>query len=153
MPGPYVTTTELLQGVADVLKVADPADLEGYYARIVPDAIGRAYQDVLAALLGRGYTLPQVDAWGSNAVYNRDIALFWTLTLAGGLGPYTDQQIAKLDRRKELERITLTDAGGNVLTPAGGAGPGAAPDEVGGAAIGGGRLDQRYWRTNLDTRF
>jgi len=160
MPGPYVTADAVQQGIADILKVADPTTLEAYYTRIIPDAVGRAYQDILAALLGRGYTAAQIDNWGSNAVYNRDIALFWTLTLAGGLGAYSDQQIAKLDRRPELAKITLTDAGGNVLFPGGGEGPAGAdlngsgvPDSFGGAAVGGGRLDQTYWRTNLDTHF
>jgi hypothetical protein len=146
---------DVLQAIADVLKVADPSSLEAYYTRIIPDAIGRAYQDILTALRGRGYTVARVNDWGSNAVYNRDIALNWALTLAGGLGAYTDQQIVKLDRRLELGKISLSDASGNVLIPAGGDGSGwngtGAPDEFGGAAVGGGRSDQKFWRTSLDT--
>ena len=158
MPGPYVDSTTLTQAVADILKQSNTSLLEPYYARIIPPAITQAYQDILSALLGRGYTVAQIDTWANAAVINQQQALFWVLTQTGGLGHYDDQQIAKLDHRKNLKELALTDSGGNLILPGAGAsglpGPVGIPgDTFGGAAIGGGRLDQGYWRTSLRTRF
>jgi hypothetical protein len=158
VPGPWTNKAEVLQDLADTLQVADPAALEPRWVRLVEDAIPDAYRDILAVLVGRGYTPAQLDAWDSRQAVSRDQTRYVALTRGGGLGEYGDRVIEKFNRLKWLQTATLLDDAGNPIIPGGGGidedqDDDGIPDTFGGASIGGGRLDQTHWSISGKTQF
>lgn len=142
MPGPWVTTQELYDALGRMMHT-EVQDLLPLWERIVEAAAETAAGDILQALLARGYTAAQVEAWDFRKVYNRDIALFWALTHGGGLSPqHSDRDINKLDRRKELATVLLLIGGVPV-----------APGGTEGVGVYGGRLSQDGYRIRDDTEF
>ena len=155
MPGPWVSASRVLDEVAASLKQIVSA-LPASWTTIAQTSVIAAAQDIEADLTGRGYSIAQIDVWRQRQIYNLDIALYWTLTKAGLTAD--GRTIDKLNRRKELEKLTLIDDAGNIILPASSkdgkdTNNDGIPDTFGGASIGGGRLNQANWRFNQRTEF
>ena len=99
--GPWVQPSDLLQRVADALHVA-VGSLITAYTRQATTAINNAYSDIRRRMVEKGYSDAQLDAWDDNARFNSDLALFWLLKEAAGLGGYDQEQVQAFDHRKEL---------------------------------------------------
>jgi hypothetical protein len=79
-----------------------------YWTEIVGDSLDEAYQEILTRLAARGFTPAQIASWDRRAAFERDIALWWCLVKGAGLHDFEDKFISKLDRRAELDTVTLT---------------------------------------------
>lgn len=142
MPGPWISDATLKQKVADVLK-KDVGDLDPYWDRFVAEANAAATNDIMEILLGKGYTLGQIDAWDSRTTYNIDIALYHALVKGAALADYNQETVDKLDRRKRLEEQAALLINGALVQP-------GAADTGGGAA--GGVIDDTNYRINMSTK-
>lgn len=122
MPGPWITEAELLQEVADILKVP-LARLDPYWARIISGNGGNgganqdAANDINSILQGKGFTVAQIDAWDNRVTFNRDITLHLAFKKAGGLAQYDQNAIDSWDRRKQLMDAATIMIGGLVVAP------------------------------------
>jgi hypothetical protein len=117
MPGPWITTSDLLQRVADALGT-DVSQLPTRWTDLCADANTSATNDVSQLLMGLGYTQAQIDAWDSVTVYARDLGTFWALTRGGAGGEaYSDKALKSLDRREELRGMTTLMIGGVAVAP------------------------------------
>lgn len=95
------------------------------YDLIVADANSATQNEILGALLGRGYTESQIRSWDRVQEFNTDIALFWAITNGGAASTasYDFEAINKLDRRKELATVDVM-INGKLVQPGGGGGVG-----------------------------
>lgn len=155
MPGPWVSVSHVLDEAASCLKQKVSA-LPESWTTLAQTSVIAAAQDIEADLTGRGYSIAQIDMWRQRQIYNLDIALYWILT-KGGLTA-DGRTIDKLNRRKELENLTLIDDTGVKILPISSKdgkdtnGDGI-PDTFGGASIGGGRLNEENWRFTERTQY
>lgn len=146
MAGPWISEADLKQKVADILK-KDVGDLDAYWDRHVATARTDGYGDIAARLLGRGYTMSQLDAWDDRVKYNRHQALYWLFVEGYLPTDADDREINKLDHRKELEDPGIT------LMINGQAVPPGSTDETDGGSVGGGVIDESDYRITTDTEF
>jgi hypothetical protein len=144
MPGPWVTTEEVLQDVADILK-KDVEKLEMYWLRIADRVLNDGYNDCVSRLLGRGYTMAQLDGWSDRVRYNRDQSLFWLFVRGFLPSNSDDREVDKLDHRKELETALTIMVNGVAVAP------GATEND--GASVGGGTISEAGYRIKSDTVF
>ena len=108
----FITNNQLLQAIADRLKLASTSELPAYWSSTIgPDANTAAYQEIVGQLLARGYSKSQVDAWDRGAEFQKSIGLFFALSNAGVYAGYDPETIENLDRREELERVIVTVSG------------------------------------------
>lgn len=103
----YITDAELKTALAPVLRKASVHDLNPLWDGIVPDANEAAYNEIIGRLTNRGYSVAQIDQWARRYEFNRDIGLFWCLVKGAGLDGYDDKWIDRLDRREELDEVTI----------------------------------------------
>ncbi len=108
----YVTDTDVQTTLAAMLKRADLNSIEGYWTALITQCNAAGYNEVRGALLNRGFTLAQIDAWDRREEFNRDLALWWVGVK--GEAYFSDaekQMLAKLDRREELETVAVVASG------------------------------------------
>lgn len=108
----YVTDDDVKETLAAMLKRAAVASTEDYWLGLVPQCNVAGYNEVRGALLNRGFTLAQIDAWDRREEFNRDLALWWVGVK--GEAYFSDaekQMLAKLDRRQELETVAVVADG------------------------------------------
>lgn len=131
-----ITAAELLTALSDRLKSTSAIELPAYWAgTIVPQAVTAGYQDVLGALLARGFSKAQVDAWDRLGEFHLSQALYWALVNGGAtLDQAHPDALKALDRREDLKSVLVFANGVWVQPPAGN--PGlvvtAGPDASGG---------------------
>lgn len=113
MPGgPYTDDAEmrpLLKATLQRLNLPTTST----YDTLLPKGIVWAYRDIADILLGRGYTIAQIDAWDSAKTYNQQLALYWTIILGGVTHDYDEDYLNQLDRREDLKTVVI--AAGNVV--------------------------------------
>lgn len=143
MAGPWLTEEALKQHVADTLK-KPVADLKASWDRHIALALADGYNDIVGILLGKGFTMSQLDAWDSRVTYNRQQSTFWALVYGMQLGDATDVDRNKLDRRKDLTLASTIMINGAAVAP-------GADDDASG--IGGGYISEDDYRINSDTEF
>ena len=119
----FVSDQVVLSDIAGLLKLqgGSPA-LPGYWTTIVSLTHQQAYDDIVAALLARGYAPADVATWGAGAgqYYERKLALFHAANEGGGFSGVSDKFIQSLDVRKQVESLQLMDGNNNpILTTAG----------------------------------
>jgi hypothetical protein len=132
-----------MQDVADILKESSVANLQTYWDRNCVRAMNKAYADLSSILLGKGYTIEQLDQWDYRADYSRQQALFWLFTETSlGMG-YDFAAIDKLDHRAELREGATILIGGIPVAPGG--------SDTGG--IGGGCISEEGYRITGSTEF
>jgi hypothetical protein len=105
----FLTTAEAQQALADDLKIP-VGSLSDYWTGnisgggILPGAQQSAYQDIVGALIGRGFSQAQIDAWDRGPEFERDLMLFRAHSRGGGL---STEKPAALDRSKDLLRVEV----------------------------------------------
>ncbi len=116
-----ITDAQLLTALADRLKVTSANELPAYWAgTIVPNAVNAGYQDMLGALLNRGFSKAQVDAWDRAAEFNLSQSLYWAMVNGGvTLDQAHPDALKALDRREELKSVLVFVGGVWVQPPAG----------------------------------
>ena len=123
MPLPLVTDDSVLSSLANLLKVA-VADLPDYWSAVVTESHTAAVQELYGRLLRRGFTKAQIDAWDRAAEFERDLALYWSMTRGGAYSGFNLETVRALDRRKELDYVQMFVAGKWVQPAEGASGPG-----------------------------
>ena len=100
----FIDDATLTSYVKDQLKRSSSALLASDWASKITQANTRAYYDILAAFLIRGYTKAQVDTWDRGAEFQTDLGAFYALTNGAVVFPdgFDDKPLQVLDRRKEL---------------------------------------------------
>lgn len=127
MPGPWITPLDLTTTLEQGLKVGTGA-LESYWVGIIARCVERGYVDIKNYLMGKGYTLAQLDAWDDRTIYTRDQSLFYAYIEGGGPEDQSERDIKRLDRltllMKSEDAIALSIGG--VMVRPDGTGSGAA---------------------------
>lgn len=117
MPGPWIDLATFRVRIGDLLQKADPSTLKVKDSAL-QDSLTAAANNVTNILLGRQYTLAQIDAWDSRVEYNVDIALYWAFSRGAIPGNYSDTFIKTFDRRNELkESVFKLVCAGTVVRP------------------------------------
>lgn len=132
MAGPWVTSAELQQAVADDLHKGDKSALRARWVAICDRSVVRGYRDIYTRLVAKGYTPEQLDVWDDRKSFTMDQALFWAFVEGSGLADYSDRDYNKLDHRKELadDSFAIMISGQVVL-------PGLSSQGIGGSVLGG----------------
>lgn len=149
MPGPWITEDDLRQRLADTLS-QDVGDINAKWDKIITGSLFRATKLITAKLLGRGYTITQVDLWDQRFEYSYLIGLYWCLCQGNGLGTYNDVFVNKFNVLEELDTLALM-VDNIIITPT--AGVDATDDINGGGAVSGGDFRETGWRFNRCKRF
>ncbi len=104
----YITKADGQRAVASVLRLKGPDSLPAHYDKQVDDALEQAYQLIREVLIGRGYTVAQLDAWDARRVYSRQI--FLCLMFENGSLPDEFASSFAIDRacKKKEELLTCT---------------------------------------------
>ncbi len=119
----FVNDAIVLADIAGMLSLADPSTLPSRWGLIVNLCHQRAYNDVVSALLARGYFIADVLNWGAGAAgqsYERSLSLFYSLSDGGGLEAYSDTFIKTFDCRESLKTVQIFDPAGKVILTEGG---------------------------------
>lgn len=141
-----MTETDLLDQVASILQRPDRGSLEPFWAVRAAPAIAAATAEITGALLARGYTTSQIDAWDRRDEYQRSISLFFSLLDGIALAGRSSDEVKLYDRRKELLTCAVT-VGGQLVTP-------GLAASGGGSAVGGRTSDVTHSLPyGLDTQF
>jgi len=114
----FLSDSEFTTHVAASLKVAS-SDLASYWSEIAGKAHQSAYYDIRGALINRGFSAAQVDAWERGAEFERDIGLWWAIIRGGRPAHIDDQMMEALDRRMELKTVAVEVSSGAAQEPGG----------------------------------
>lgn len=114
----WTTDDGIALRLAAVLQLNSRAELSPFWESIFPDAHDAAYNEVVAALVGRGYTISQVNQWDRRTEYEIDLSLWWSLVKGEYDAENNPQLLEKLDRRPEL-LTTVVTIGGVIAVPTG----------------------------------
>lgn len=118
----FITTDELREYLASALRRADDhqdVSASSFWQPFLVAGVEWGYNEILSAMVARGYTKAQADTWRRGVEYNLSLGLYWTLTLGAGYHDLNDKWVARLDRRAELWEGVALDADGNMLVPEG----------------------------------
>jgi hypothetical protein len=115
MPNLWVSDADLKSKLKDVLQKATFEAVTSWDS-IISDSNLSAYNYIVSALLRRGYTMDQIDAWDSRTTYEIDIGLYWSLVKGGCTKDFDETFINALDRRLELLDLELV-IGGEIVVP------------------------------------
>jgi hypothetical protein len=107
----FVTDQQLLEAVADRLKVAAKDLPDHYAATIVPQANAGAYQEILGRLLNRGFTKSQIDQFDRGAEFQLSIGLYLSVVNGGAYAGFDPEVVRALDRRRELDTVLVFVSG------------------------------------------
>jgi hypothetical protein len=111
-----VTVDDVKDAVADGLHLSGgAAALEPWWDGVCTRALASALADVRGALIGRGFSQAQLDAWGGHDAFVIDLATFWAATRGGMLEAFDAKFVEKIDRRKDLEKVAVTDDAGGLV--------------------------------------
>ncbi len=81
----------------------DPNGLGSFWTSLALDGQARAYQEIVGALVQRGFTLAQIQAWDEGASFERDMALYYALNASDR----ADLAGASLNRFKQLAGVAV----------------------------------------------
>ncbi|MDB5308143.1 MAG: hypothetical protein JWO38_2345 [Gemmataceae bacterium] len=118
MPFPYVTNDALKQQVACVLQTT-AANLPPQWDGTIAAANLSGAGDVRQQLIGKGFTIPQIESWDQLTAYVLDQGTFWALTRGGvGNDQVPEAKLKAFDRREELKATGFLTTGSTILYPA-----------------------------------
>lgn len=120
----FTTDAVIKSDVAAALKLASVSDLPDWWDDVIERCHTAAYQEIVGAMLGRGFTKAQVDAWDRGVEFERTLALYFVFTSPQGAGNFDIQAVKLWDRREDLQ-TTLIYASGSWTSP------GESPGTVG----------------------
>lgn len=144
MAGPWISDDDLADELAAALQRPDRSALETFWLSRVARANAEAANEITGAMVARGFTASQIDAWDRRQELNRTLGL-WALLRDGlALSGMSPDAIKMFDRRRDLSVLPVC-IGGAVVNP-------AANATTGGAAIGG-RMAPPDSTVTMDTVF
>lgn len=107
----FIADLQLQTEVAALQKLADGgAALTANSMTVIKSANAAAYGCIVRALIARGYTKAQVDAWDSGAEFQRSIGLYFYFVSPLSQTGEDAEVIKMLDRRKELKTEAVTNS-------------------------------------------
>ena len=83
-----------------------------------------AYNEIVSVLVGRGYSIAQINTWNQREDYQRDIALCWGLKKIGFQRGDEQDFVDDFCRADELADVNLVDDDGGEIEP------GTEPEEA-----------------------
>lgn len=106
----FITNTQLTAMVAAQLKkaVAD-VNASAAWPLIIAQALIDSYGDIRRALVTRGYSQTQIDAWDDGATFQTSQGCYWALARGGSLDGYSMETVKFFDRRAELKTVEITN--------------------------------------------
>lgn len=114
----FATDASILTKVKSLLKKANSATIPTAISAHITSYNTKAYNDIIAALMARGYSAGDVSDWDRGEEFNIDLACWWAINDAGVTEQFDDRDLAKLDRRAELLTCAITVGGALVsITP------------------------------------
>lgn len=120
----FTTDAAIKTDVAAALKLASSSDLPAWWDTVIPRAHTAAYQEIIGALLARGFTKTQADTWDRGEEFERHLSLYFAFTSPQGYGSFDLNAVKLWDRREELKSVLIYDAGTWIT-------PGESPGTVG----------------------
>lgn len=106
----YITEAQLKEELAAYLHLTDSADLPAWWSPIIATANDSAYQTIVEKLLGRGYTMANIDAWSRRVEFSKYIGVYRALVAGVGVQAESDIWAEKLVRwEDELNEVALPD--------------------------------------------
>lgn len=117
----FNTPANVLQAVSDTLQQVGSINLPAQWENIAAQCQTWAYNEIVSALSGRGFTPAQIAAWDRGAEFELDLAIFRALSRGGALANLSAEFIKSFDRRPELREVIYTTAG-SIQDPQGSAG-------------------------------
>lgn len=97
----------ILDDIAALLKLATRSDLPSFWTTIVDRVQLAAYQEIVGALINRGFTAAVIDTWDRGAEFEREIALYFACTSPQGVGSFDVNALKIYDRRPELKNVQV----------------------------------------------
>lgn len=107
----FNTDAIILQAVSDTLQAVGVSNLPAQWTNIAAQAHVWAYNTIVSALSGRGFTPAQILAWDRGAEFEGDLAIYRALSRGGALANLDDKFIRTFDRREELKDVFYTTGG------------------------------------------
>lgn len=111
----FVSDADIKQYFADHMGLKDQTELETRYGRLITRANTAAYNLILTALFGRGYTAAQIAAWDQGAEFNLDLACCYLLPSVKS-GDDDGVWRERFCRKDELADINVL-VGGEIVAP------------------------------------
>lgn len=102
----FVAQSVIKADIAGALKVA-AGDLPDWWDDVIPRHHLAAYQEIVGALVKRGYTKAQVDDWDRGAEFERSIALYFAFSSPQGQGTFDVNTIKLWDKRPDLKDVQV----------------------------------------------
>jgi hypothetical protein len=129
----WITNNTLMVQVAARLGLQNAAALPEHWSQIIPDANDTAYNEIVGILVGRGFSLAQVNQFDNIQNWNRTIALGYAFQEAALRGDqYQQVPIDKMMKLlEELPTKKCTVQGILVLPTGTGVRIGAGPEYTG----------------------
>ncbi len=117
----FVPDSDVQDLMAAALKVSSFGALPPYWTTIIRRGHQAAYNEIVMALMRRGFNPAQIAAWDSGSEYELWLSCYWSCVYGGGFQNYDPTWVRELNRRKQdLAFVEVSNAG--VWQP-----PGIAP--------------------------
>lgn len=116
----YITKDDATKSAASLMRMRGAESLPAHWGPQIDAALERSYQVIREALIGRGFTAAQVDAWDARRVYQRQIMICYLFENGGLPDDFSGSQ--SLDRAcKMLEQLQTCQVivSGVLVVPAG----------------------------------
>ena len=122
MPGPYITAVEVEAYVLTQLGQSPSSTLPAHWTNACARAVTRGYQRLIMILVGRGYSISQIDSWSGRITYNTDYACAYAFGYGNQRKGEDDnnseqKELARIDKELKDPASILTDDSGSVITP------------------------------------
>jgi len=108
----FTTAAQIKTDLAASLKLAGgSADLPPYWDDVVSRCHTAAYQEVVGALLARGFSKSVIDTWDRGSEFERSIALYFCATSPQGIGSFDLNAVKLWDKREDLKAVQVYTSG------------------------------------------
>lgn len=121
----FLNDSEILQGVADRMNTTPAGLTQPKWNNLVAAAHSSAYQKIMGKLLGRGFTVEQINQWDDGANVERDLSLYFCFVNGAVLNNFDPQYIQRISRAtsiggeagSELDKVTTLQIAGKWIAP------------------------------------
>ncbi len=107
----FNTSAQILQDIADSLKVGAVANLQPYYTNYAAEWQSQAFNDIVGILTGRKYTLAQVLAADNGPFWERSLTRWYIFSQPQTQGHFDPELIKLWDVRPVLRTVSIITAG------------------------------------------
>lgn len=107
----YIADAVVEAKVKNLVKRSSLDDIPDFITDNITEYNQKAYNEIIAVLIGRGYTPAQIAGWDRGAEFNLDIATYWAISNAGVTEEFDTEEMNKLNRIAELATVVITVGG------------------------------------------